>query len=656
MKKHLLVCLLALVLASLCMLPSQVQAAETETHDDHCLCGADHVSIDGHTTDSSRPWTPWTPVSNGQVQWPTAGNVYYYLTDDVEINETWKVVSKNATSIFICLNGHSITMTGPGPAIMLDGTTNGNRASLYITDCKGTGKIIHKEGAKGPAVKVCGFGSFTMYGGTITGNHVNGNGGGVYIDGGSSKFTMYGGSITDNSATGSGGGVYVVSSLGVFVDVGGNAQIAGNTVGGKTDSGIYFSSSTSSSSSYKTKLYVKNKLITDARIVIDNTNPESYITSDSDGNYALTDGVLTAPSHKSHYLCGSSSTHANCTSADCTKTGAVNFKKWEKSDSLPTSGNYYLTKNVKLSAGQTITGDVTLCLNGYKIEAASDAEDKILVGSGTLTITDCIGSGSIVGADKQHTGVFIQKNGTLNLYGGIIKNFAKGVENSGTFNMYGGTITKNSQGVNNTRTSGTSGIFYMYGGKITGNSGSCNGAGVYNEGNFTMSGGDITNNTTSQSPGIGYGGGVYNGGYFELTDGTITGNEAKQYGGGVYSNSAATYIYGGSITRNKARQGDGVYAETNCGVHLKGKINIGDSLLTNTVHYIDGELDGNKILLSVPGGTTNDTVLLSPGKNYTIKDADLKKFSLKNGYEVTLNDKGNGVLILPHRHTLCNGS
>lgn len=311
MKKHLLVCLLALVLASLCMLPSQVQAAE-ETHD-HCLCGADHVSIDGHTTDSSRPWTPWTPVSNGQVQWPTAGNVYYYLTDDVEINETWKVVSKNATSIFICLNGHSITMTGPGPAIMLDGTTNGNRASLYITDCKGTGKIIHKEGAKGPAVKVCGFGSFTMYGGTITGNHVNGNGGGVYIDGGSSKFTMYGGSITDNSATGSGGGVYVVSSLGVFVDVGGNAQIVGNKADTNENSGIciYSSSSTSSSSSYKTKLTVK-KLITDAKIVIDNKDPASYITDKSAGNYAIdtTNGVLTAPSHKSHYSAAAVTTRA----------------------------------------------------------------------------------------------------------------------------------------------------------------------------------------------------------------------------------------------------------------------------------------------------------------------------------------------------------
>ena len=555
MKKHLLVCLLALVLASLCMLPSQVQAAE-ETHD-HCTCGADHVSIDGHTTDSSRPWTPWTPVSNDQVQWPTAGNVYYYLTDDVEINETWKVVSDNATSIYICLNGHSITMNGYGPAIELDGTTAGSRASLVITDCKGEGKITHKGTAEGPAVKVCGFGSFTMYGGTITGNQVNGNGGGVFIDGGSSSFTMYGGSITDNSATGSGGGVYVVSSRGVFVDVGGNAQIVGNKADTNENSGIciYSSSSTSSSSSYKTKLYVK-KLITDARIVIDNDDPASYITSGSAGNYTLTSGVLTAPSHESHYLCGSS-THTGCTSDTCqTATSPVDFDPWTSANSLPTSGNYYLTKNVTLSTVHTFTEDVTLCLNGYKIEVASGVEPIILNNGGTLTITDCVGSGSIVGADKQHTGVFIQKNGTLNLYDGTIKNFAKGAVNNGTFNMYGGTITKNSQGVSNTNT------FNMHGGTITENSGSPNGAGVSNSnsGSFTMSGGDITYNTASQSgtENNGFGGGVHNRSSFVMTDGTITGNTAKNDGGGVYSGSDSTYIYGGSITSNNAKRGDDV--------------------------------------------------------------------------------------------------
>lgn len=677
MKKHLLVCLLALALASLCMLPSQVQAAETETHDDHCLCGADHANTGSHS-DSPITWTPWTPVSNGQVQWPTAGNVYYYLTDDVTISKTWKVVCENATSIFICLNGHSITMTGPGPAIMLDGTDAGKKASLTITDCKGTGKITHAANAKGSAVQVCGFGSFTMYGGTITGNHVNGDGGGVCNDGTNSSFIMYGGSITNNSATNNGGGVYVGNGKQAHVWVGGNAQIVDNKAGSKIDSGIYFSDS---SSSYKTKLSVK-KLITDARIVIDNDDPKIYITDSSKGNYTLNGGVLTAPSHKPHYLCGSS-THAKCTSADCKAKNEVDFKKWDSGDSLPTSGNYYLTTNVKLSAGQTIKGDVTLCLNGYKIEAASG-----VTVNGTLTITDCVGSGSIVGVGKKQIGVNIQYNkgaGTLNLYSGTIKNFEKGVVNNGTFNMYGGKLTQNSQGVSNTET------FNMHGGTITENSGSPNGAGVSNSGSFTMSGGDITNNTTFQGTGIGYGGGVYNSNRFEMTGGTIKGNTAKECGGGVYNNnhfemtggtieqntaknygggggvysgSNSTYIYGGRITNNNAYSlGGDVYADSDKGVHLKGEVIIGAGnsygLLTNTVHYIDGALDGSAIRLFVPGGKTNGDVLLSPGEKngekYTITPEDLKKFSFSNtsaGYEVILNDKGNGILSLPHRHTL----
>lgn len=658
MKKHLLVCLLALALASLCMLPSQVQAAE-ETHD-HCLCGADHVDTGSHP-DSPRTWTAWKVNQDGEEKWPEVGG-RYYLTADVVLTKTWEVPETN-TDIVLCLNGHSITMNGRGPAIKVNGTST-HTINLTITDCKGTGTITQ---AKGSAVEVGEYGSFTMYGGTITGNHTTGSGGGVYVNG---AFKMYGGAITGNSATGSGGGVYVDYRLRAYVYVGGNAQIVDNKAGSKIDSGIYFSDS---SSSYKTKLSVK-KLITDARIAIDNDDPKIYITDSSKGNYTLNGGVLTAPLHKSHHLCGSS-THANCTSADCKKaTSEMEFSKWDSDNSLPTSGNYYLTKNVTLSAGQPITGDVTLCLNGYKIEAASG-----VTVNGTLTITDCVGSGSIVGVDKKQTGVNIQSNtGTLNLYGGTIKNFEKGVVNNGTFNMYGGKLTQNSQGVNNAET------FNMHGGTITENSGFPNGAGVYNSGSFTMSGGDITNNTTSQSTGTGYGGGVCNNGSFEMTGGTIKGNEAKQCGGGVYNNnhfemtggtieqntaknyggggvysgSNSTYIYGGRITNNNARSLSGdVYAASGKGVHLKGNVTIGNDrsygLLTDTVHYIDDPLDtGSAIRLFVPGGTTDGTELLQPGGSHKITPEDLKKFSLKNGYEVTLNDKGNGVLSLPHRHTL----
>lgn len=122
-------------------------------------------------------------------------------------------------------------MNGVGPVIQL-----GENAKLTITDCGDTGKITHKDGVNGEAVRVDEGGIFTMYGGSITGNHATGNGGGVSVNG---TFKMYGGSITGNSTTGNGGGVYVGSNA--TVTIGGDVQITGNTAGSNTDSGIFLS-------------------------------------------------------------------------------------------------------------------------------------------------------------------------------------------------------------------------------------------------------------------------------------------------------------------------------------------------------------------------------------------------------------------------------
>ena len=98
-------------------------------------------------------------------------------------------------------------------------------------------------------------------------------------------------------------------------------------------------------------------------------------------------------------------------------------------------------------------------------------------------------------------------------------------------------------------------------------------------------------------------------------------------------------------------------------MHLKGKVTIGegssDGLLANTMHSIDGPLDGSKIRLSVPSEKKNGDVLLHKGADYTIKKEDLEKFSFSNtgaGYGMTLKSNGSVILSLPHKHTLCNGT
>lgn len=83
-------------------------------------------------------------------------------------------------------------------------------------------------GGYGGGVYVASEASFTMYGGNITGNYANKNGGGVHVGSETANFTMYGGSITGNHTAGSGGGVNV--NAGTMI-VRGDINISGNWKG-----------------------------------------------------------------------------------------------------------------------------------------------------------------------------------------------------------------------------------------------------------------------------------------------------------------------------------------------------------------------------------------------------------------------------------------
>ena len=72
-----------------------------------------------------------------------------------------------------------------------------------------------------------------MYGGNITGNYADTNGGGVHVGSETANFTMYGGSITGNHTAGSGGGVNVSADT---ITVGGNVNISGNWQGNENSS------------------------------------------------------------------------------------------------------------------------------------------------------------------------------------------------------------------------------------------------------------------------------------------------------------------------------------------------------------------------------------------------------------------------------------
>ena len=236
----------------------------------------------------------------------------YYLDGDLILHGGIQV-SGNVT---LCLNGHTIS-NNYSHVIQ---TPWNKDVTFTLCDCKGGGKIAHAENSsstgmgvnlnntsgkqqifvmyngcitqnKGSGVYLYQNTSFTMYGGSITGNTLTGAptfGGGVYVHSGATftmyggditknkadygggvstsgdtaNFTMYGGSITENHANKSGGGIYSTSNNisiygggvtnnsvtktgnagGIYVSssdtltVGGNVNISGNWQGNENSS------------------------------------------------------------------------------------------------------------------------------------------------------------------------------------------------------------------------------------------------------------------------------------------------------------------------------------------------------------------------------------------------------------------------------------
>ena len=167
----------------------------------------------------------------------TDGTALIQLLSDVKTDTP--LVFNSDTKTILDLNGHTIDRG------LTEAVEGGNVITVYgdlwlnddsTTDVTKQGKItggytadpVNNVGGGPGGVKV--MGSFTMYGGNITGN--KGTAGGVQVLSG--FFTMSGGAITNNEAsyTGMGGGVYVNNGS-MFEMVGG--EISGNVADGKEE-------------------------------------------------------------------------------------------------------------------------------------------------------------------------------------------------------------------------------------------------------------------------------------------------------------------------------------------------------------------------------------------------------------------------------------
>ncbi len=222
------------IAASLVMglLPAPTLAADTSAHS-HPICGEAHADIGDHTGDNCKDatWTAWDGTST--ITYDTNNTAYVYLEKDATRESRLEV--KAGYTLYLCLNGQKLesSLTSSATSQVMSQVINvSNGAKFILCDCKGGGTITHSSGAKGKGVRVGGSNSaaatFSMYGGTISGNHTDANcwgpdGAGVEIQNGT--FTMYGGTISNNHAeyAGSnyGGGGVCAQTSGTFTMYGG---------------------------------------------------------------------------------------------------------------------------------------------------------------------------------------------------------------------------------------------------------------------------------------------------------------------------------------------------------------------------------------------------------------------------------------------------
>ncbi len=169
-------------------------------HSSHPVCGATHTDIGDHKgVCENVTWTEWNGTD--EITYDTDTNTaYVYLASDVTRDDTLKIQA--GKTLYLCLNGHSITQSDTGEVIYI-----ANTAKFILCNCKNSGTITHSANVLGKGVKVGTSGTngatFIMYGGTISGNRVGTSGPGKGEDGAgvgvsNGRFTMYGGTISDN--------------------------------------------------------------------------------------------------------------------------------------------------------------------------------------------------------------------------------------------------------------------------------------------------------------------------------------------------------------------------------------------------------------------------------------------------------------------------
>lgn len=434
-----------------------------------------------------------------------------------------------------------------GGAIIGNTTTNGWGAGVYM-----------HEGA-----------SFTMNGGVIKQNYaVKGGGscgGGISVEGGSSSFILNGGQIINNVAQGHGGNVNLAAAT---TKISGNITITGGKLSSGTTDNVYVNG---------TRVFtITGALDTGTSIGLSRTNGvftsgwSTYMDSEAKpSDYFFND------TNNGAEVFLNASGEVELGSIPHEHDGIV-FSKWTSTNSLPTSGNYYLASDVTVSSTTTVSGTLNLCLNGHSITytGASGMVFNVNGNGKSMTLCDCddtthyyyIDSGTnlgvVVGTESEAQAGNADRNGTFK--GGYITG---GKGNRGANPIVGGAFYV-----------GSGGVFTLKGGTLIGNVAAFGGAiQVRYRSSFTMTGGAIIGNS---------------------------GNGGAINADGNASNKSSVSILGGVIKDNTS--GIRIGTTGSSLLALSGNIEIFNnndydlSLLESRIIRIDGALSNtNKIRISI---------------------------------------------------------
>jgi len=464
-----------------------------------------------------------------------------YATANITLNNGTITTSRTGT---VFSNGGGVYVQTGSTFTMNGGAITGCEAIPGEYQITNGGGVYINDGA-----------SFVMNDGIIS-NNSSDKGGGVSFNGGNRTFTMTGGTITGNTtAKNIGGGVYMWGATDIVFNVGGTAKIYGNT-----GNNVYLDNNAT--------MTVNPAFAEGAQIYVTTStapttgNPVA-VTSNGTANdvqYFKSDNTQYATIYKDSevklaVIGGNVCQIVETSTMYTTIADAINALT-EAGQTIQLISNVSLTEVLDISYKNK---NFILDLNGYALkQTASDA--SVISNGGTLTIndsrygqdaathylakngdtyslsdspTDYVVKGGVITGGNSVGGISNRDGGNLTLNAGIIcgnktgslTGYAGGLGNMGTFTMTGGEICYNYSSGNSGGLDVNSNVSTtVSGGKIHHNTASSYGGGVLVRGskNLTMTGGEVSENTASKCGGIGNYGNTTIGGTAKVTGNTAS--------------------------------------------------------------------------------------------------------------------------------------